>query len=187
MPKGQFWTTTNSDYIVIYNTEPGNFATLFLFPAEKIYRVEHTTFGIDPNTEEAKRQETKPKLKVTFHNSFYAGMREYPAERATKVPNRILGGKEAAGFQFVEKIERPEWTATTTKTYWVDPRTKLPVRIETQFRPTNPMVVDTDWVESDFVFDAPLDVALFSTDPPAGYHKAVPHKPPGKKPGGEAK
>ena len=178
LPKGHVWTTANSDCIMIVNAETA--AQVTLFPAAKIYRVEHPIFSTGPNTQEGKGRAIKPNLKVDFYKLFAHSMQLYPAEKATKVPNRVIGGKTAAGFQFVEKIERSGATETWTRTYWVDPKTKLPVRNEVQFRSTDPMMVDTDWVESDIVFDAPLDVALFSTDPPAGYHEAVPNRPAGE-------
>ncbi|HUQ71265.1 MAG TPA: hypothetical protein VM165_17185 [Planctomycetaceae bacterium] len=53
-----------------------------------------------------------------------------------------------------------------TMTIWGDPKTKLPVQIDSQIgAPSEP--IQTTMRE--FVFDAPLDDALFSTEPPAGY------------------
>jgi hypothetical protein len=42
----------------------------------------------------------------------------------------MLGGKEVVGFFWEEKIERKKSTDTWKRTYWVDPNTKLPVRVE---------------------------------------------------------
>ncbi len=54
----------------------------------------------------------------------------------------------------------------TTMTIWSDPKTKLPVQIDAQFgSPTEPLPTTM----RNFVFNAPLDDALFSTEPPAGY------------------
>jgi outer membrane lipoprotein-sorting protein len=53
-----------------------------------------------------------------------------------------------------------------TMTIWSNPRTKLPVQIDSQIgAPSEPIQTTM----RDFVFDAPLDDALFSTEPPAGY------------------
>jgi hypothetical protein len=35
-------------------------------------------------------------------------------------------------------------------------------------------MASSEWTQSDIVFDAPLDEALFSTDPPKGYKDLVP-------------
>jgi hypothetical protein len=55
---------------------------------------------------------------------------------------------------------------------WVDPDTKLPIRIEVEYRSTHPMSGQSDWVVSDLIWDAPLDRSLFSTTPPEGYKEA---------------
>lgn len=53
-----------------------------------------------------------------------------------------------------------------TMTIWSNPRTKLPVQIDSQIgAPSEPIQTTM----RDFVFDAPLEDALFSTEPPPGY------------------
>jgi outer membrane lipoprotein-sorting protein len=53
-----------------------------------------------------------------------------------------------------------------TMTIWSNPKTKLPVQIDSQIgAPSDPIQTTM----RDFVFDAPLDDAHFSTEPPAGY------------------
>ena len=49
---------------------------------------------------------------------------------------------------------------------WGDPKTVMPVRIETNV-PSNPNM--KPMIYSDFVFNADLDESLFSMEPPAGY------------------
>ncbi|MDZ4685352.1 MAG: hypothetical protein SH850_09695 [Planctomycetaceae bacterium] len=54
----------------------------------------------------------------------------------------------------------------TTMTLWGDPKTKLPVQIESQIGSPSDAIQMT---MRDFVFNTPLDDAHFSTEPPAGY------------------
>ena len=119
--------------------------------------------------------------------NFYRKIREVPAEKAKKLPERTIAGQVAAGFQIVERNERPAGTDTWTGTYWIDPRTKLPLRIEFSRRSTDPTMADSESILTDFVFDAPLDEALFSTNPPAGYHEFVSPEPAQIKPLGDEK
>jgi hypothetical protein len=155
------------EYIAIQNMKTGK--TIDLYPDKKGYDVPQVIFGIDLNGGVKKQ-----KIEAAPQVDFYKRVREFPADRAQKLPDRTIGGKVAAGFQVVIKTERPAGTDTWTGTYWVDPETKLPVRIEYSNRGTGPMMADSETVRSDIVFDAPLDESLFSTDPPEGYRDLAP-------------
>jgi hypothetical protein len=189
LPKGEVWTTGLADYIMVQNMATGKM--IDLYPSEKGYSIPQEILGIDPDTNELKRQKIVPIPKVDFYNQ----IRGFPADKAKRLPDRTIGGRVATGFQLVETAAGPRGRRTSTRTYWVDRETKLPVRIEASHRSTDPMMVDSDWVYSDFVFDAPLDEALFSTDPPAGYKDLAPkeqqkgeiEKPKQEADGGKAK
>jgi outer membrane lipoprotein-sorting protein len=100
---------------------------------------------------------------------FYKQMREFSAKDAERLPQRDIDSKSVVGFRTIEVIKRPTGTDTWTRTYWVDPVTNLPVQIEVTAESTDPHRGQSKWVQSDIVFDAPLDELLFSTDPPEGY------------------
>ena len=95
-------------------------------------------------------------------------------------PNSRREGHEVAGtygqragrvgFRVEENIRS---TDKRTMTYWVDPQTKLPIRIEVEITSTDPMMAHSKSVLSDIVFDKDLDPALFSLDPPEGYSDAA--------------
>lgn len=72
---------------------------------------------------------------------------------------REIDGRTARGFRFTG--------GGHDNVVWVDTQNNLPVRME------NKSVLNaggvTTFVLNDFVFDAPLDEALFSTTPPEGY------------------
>ena len=163
LPEGEIRLARPETYIMIQDMKSGKAITLY--PDKKGYYIPHSVLGIDLNSGEVHEEKIEPAPEVDF----YKRIREVPADKANRLPDRIIGGKGAAGFRIVEKVERPAGTDTWTKTYWVDPDTRLPVRIETTIRSTNPMMGESDFVLSDIVFDAQLDEALFTTDPPEGY------------------
>jgi outer membrane lipoprotein-sorting protein len=81
------------------------------------------------------------------------------AEDARPLGNKVVDGVQAKGFE----ITRP----SDVTTVWADATTGEPVRIEILRKtfPSGP-VVET-W--TNFKFDPPLNDALFSVEPPAGY------------------
>ena len=98
---------------------------------------------------------------------FYKGIREMVKTAKERLPERIIDGKNVIGFRSVEKI--PQARFTMTRTFWVDPKTKLLVRLEYSSRNKNYPMANFDGVVSDFIFDEKLDDSLFSFDPPDGY------------------
>ena len=93
---------------------------------------------------------------------FAAGMTERlralagkPGEPAGK---EAIGGVEAQGF----RVKEPGQELLV----WVDPRTRLPLRIEVTTRLAGQEVRGT---LSEIALDPPLDDALFRLEPPAGY------------------
>ena len=98
---------------------------------------------------------------------FYKGIREMAKTAKERLPERIIDGKNVIGFRSVEKI--PQARFTMTRTFWVDPKTKLLVRIEYSSRNKDIPLANYDGVVSDFIFDEKLDDSLFNFDPPDGY------------------
>jgi outer membrane lipoprotein-sorting protein len=154
--------------IYVYDANTGK--SIFLFPDKKIYDIPQTVISISDGLKAtAKKIDTKPHPEADF----YARIHDLPADPVKRLPEKVIGGKKVVGFVYEDKHESPYGVDKFERTFWVDPTTKLPVRIETKFRTTNTTVVESDWVTKDFVFDAPLDEKLFSTDPPAGWTDAA--------------
>jgi outer membrane lipoprotein-sorting protein len=150
-------------YVQIHDARNG--IMVVLHPDRKSHEVVNHIMGIgaDGRIVESK-PEPNPKI------DFYAHIREVPGDKAIELKDKFISGKLAKGFQVETTRKTPAGTDTFTKTYWVDPETKLPVRIETSLRSTNPNLAESNWVRTDIVFDQPLDESLFSTDPPPGYN-----------------
>ncbi len=91
--------------------------------------------------------------------------RPVPVEKATELPERIVDGKRAIGFL----VARLSLRGMSTTTYWVDPTTQLPIRIEDRHQPIDPDEDGSESIRRNIIFDAPIDRSLFDTDPPAGY------------------
>jgi hypothetical protein len=93
---------------------------------------------------------------------FRARLRNMAESGATRLPDRQLNGRNVS--EFVMQIDDQDFTVT------VDPRTKLPIRMEV-VRTKQPEKGQRDIREvyTDFVFDAPIDESLFRIQGPAGY------------------
>lgn len=165
--KDDAWAEGPADYVMIYNAKTGK--ALDLYPARKRFTIPREILAIDPNDEQVHVEKIEPAPNLDF----YSRIQQVPVEKATKIPERKIGDRVAVGFQVVEAVPRARGTDTWTKTYWVDRKTKLPIRIETSFRTTNPRMVETDWVQRDIIFNTELAESLFSTDPPPGYQQSA--------------
>lgn len=88
------------------------------------------------------------------------GFRKLADLKGEPIEDREIHGIKAKGFSV--KGLWGLWPASI----WVEPATKLPLLIEVHATYAGKPVTT---VMSDFVFDAPLDDALFSLQPPAGY------------------
>lgn len=169
-PDGQILLSPAAErYTIITNLETGR--TITLYPDKKGYIVPLGFLGIDPDDGELKESKIEPAPKFDFYNL----IREFPSDSATKLPDRKINGKTAIGFRTVDKTKRRTGDDTWTRTYWVDPETKLPVRIEVvNVSIQGESTVKSEFIQSDIVFDATLDEKLFSTDPPEGYKDLIP-------------
>lgn len=167
--RGEWGQRAGQHDIMIFDAQTGNL--LHLRPESKLYDLVKTVSNISPEDGSIKSEKVRP-LKVDF----YEQLRSLSSDKAVKLPDRIIDGKRSLGYRFVEKTEqrvgKESFTETFTRNIWVDPGTKLPIRIEVEFRSTRPMMGQSDWVLRDFIWDAPLDRLLFSTTPPEGYNEA---------------
>ena len=87
------------------------------------------------------------------------GLRELAEKEGKPVGKREVGGIEAQGYR-VEILPGHEWTV------WVDPKANHPVRVDIKADLPNGKMTGT---LAEFVLDAPLDDAIFSTLTPPGY------------------
>ncbi len=85
-------------------------------------------------------------------------LRNLPGKDAKPVGRERIGDVEAEGYRVEER--------GGTMVAWVDPKTKLPIRIDVTNTFMNKPVRAT---LTDFQLDPPLDDSLFRADPPEGY------------------
>jgi outer membrane lipoprotein-sorting protein len=105
-----------------------------------------------------------PKDKLTC-DAFYferlrellAGSRDAQAKQYQHLGEKDIDGKRAVGFRYDSPI--------ATITLWGDPKTGLPVRLETVWSG----IPRTEVVMSHFEFNVPLKESLFDVTPPADY------------------
>lgn len=112
---------------------------------------------------------TKHDVKPAPEVDFYRNLRAVPIDDAERLPAKTIEGKKVIGFRTTETLDRQRGVDTWSRTYWVDPVSKLPVQIEVTSESTVPGFGSSRWVLSDLVFDEPIDEGLLSTDPPKGY------------------
>jgi outer membrane lipoprotein-sorting protein len=138
---------------------------VWLDPANKRFHESKVILSLSPDDGTVHETKVAPAPEVDF----YARIRTVPTDGAEELPAREIDGKPVTGFRTVEKHERPNGVDTWTRTFWVNSKSKLPMQIETTVESTDPRMGQSRWIQSDIVFDEPLDESLFSTDPPEGY------------------
>lgn len=138
-------------------------------PERKTFNQSTTILSIEPDSDKVVESKVAPDPQVDF----YAQFRDLPADQTRSLPPRNIGLEKAIGFLVETQRKRQCGTDTIIQRYWIDPATKLPLRIESTFTSTDPGMAGSEWIKTDFTFDAPLDPALFSTDPPEGYTDAA--------------
>jgi outer membrane lipoprotein-sorting protein len=153
---------------------------LVIFPEKKAYQL-LTIFTPKSGDGKLETGEKTLNFKTIFDELLRA-----PADSVKRLPEQTIDGKTVVGFVTEKEEKAGRLVATSRRTYWIDPKAKLPIRIEATWRSKNPEIKDDDGIISDFVFDAPLDPALFSTDPPKGFTNLSPQEvaPPDKLPAG---
>lgn len=94
---------------------------------------------------------------------FLDTLRQLQADQTTLTTRATLDGRDVVKYR-----RRADHTTTSV---WVNPTTKLPIRVEIEVIDPTPRIARNEWVYTDFEWDP--DVAdperLFSTDPPAGF------------------
>lgn len=163
LPEGQGWFRQPDHYITISNLEKGIYVNLF--PEDKSYRRSDIVMGL---SEDGSKLETH-KLKPRPGADLYASMSDVPFDRAKVIPSQQIDGRLALGYRIDEKYEKEDGIEEWKRIYWVDPETKLPVRIEISHTSTRPRMSDSTWILRDFEFNVDTDETLFSTEVPPGY------------------
>jgi outer membrane lipoprotein-sorting protein len=93
-----------------------------------------------------------------FEFSGFDNLRNLANIKGEPIGKKQIGEVEAQGFRILKN--------GISHIAWIDPKTRLPLVIEHTLHTGDK---DVTIIMSDFVFDAPLDDALFSLVPPAGY------------------
>jgi hypothetical protein len=129
----------------------------------------HKTLLVDPAKKSARVFEGLNVPGGDKVQSFYDLFRSIAAKPVKALPPRLIGGTMAVGFVVRNPMEGAPGLPQSPKaeiTVWVDPETKLPLRIDTVTREDG---VTSTQIMSGIVFDHPLDPALFVLTPPGGY------------------
>jgi len=146
------------DYISISDAEHGT--NVVIQPNAKRFVILSTQVETDFDG----TNQTETEITPSPEADIYKVVSEVPGE-AKPLPEKTIDNRRVLGFFFEEHGGGYTWK----RTYWVDPETKLPVRIEISARSDDKRLGPSDWVQAGFVFDEKLDTSLFSTTPPAEY------------------
>ncbi len=163
LPKGRGWLRQPEHYITISDLEKGIYVNLF--PDDKRYTRNDTVMSL---SEDGLKVETR-KVEPRPGADLYASMSSVPFDKAEVIPSRRIDGRLALGYRIDEQIEKEDGIDDWKRIYWVDPDTKLPVRIEVSHTSTRPRMADSYWIQRDFEFNVDMDEALFGTELPPGY------------------
>ena len=129
----------------------------------------HKSLLVDPAKKSARVLEGFTPPGGVQIQSFYDLFRSIASRPVKTLPPRLIGGKMCVGFVVRNPMEGapglPKSPEAET-TVWVNPETKLPLRIETVTREDGVTLTE---IMSGIVFDRPLDPALFVLTPPEGY------------------
>ncbi len=162
LPEGHSWGRVPLGVAI---NDWANGRLVWLNTERKVYSLAKTILSMSIDDGTISESEVRPAPEADFYNR----IREFPADKAERLPERELAGKRVVGLRTIEKNSRVRGVDTWTRTYWIDVKTNLPVEIETTVESTDPRHGQSRWILSDIVFDEPLDESLFSTDPPDGY------------------
>ena len=154
------------EHVSIYDANTGK--QVFLEPKWKVFSIPVAQVTIDWNTNKTTKTMLGPPV-PSPNADFCKEVCRIPAGATTRLPDTTIDGKRVVGFSYELKRQRRQGTDTMKGTYWVDPKTRLPVRVEASSRSTDPASGWSDSVLSDFVYDKEIPESLFITDPPAGY------------------
>lgn len=110
-----------------------------------------------------KTDDIKPMSDLGENRAFLDSLRELQAHKGTFFTRAELDGRMVAKYRLRE--------GNKTSSLWVDPGTKLPIRIEFEIIDPTPRIARNEWIYTDFEWDPKVSdpAKLFSTEPPAGY------------------
>jgi hypothetical protein len=120
-------------------------------------------------------EDQKQRTKRAGRINVYAAL-DFPDEKAVRLPLKSIDGHWGFGKHVEEVMQRGKYVDTREWTFWFDPFTMHWIRGEGTLRSTDPSIGEVDYVLRDFLEHAPVDKALFSTDPPPGW-TSVTEKP----------
>jgi outer membrane lipoprotein-sorting protein/protocatechuate 3,4-dioxygenase beta subunit len=107
-------------------------------------------------------------LPVPGDVNVYEMIKNIRKEAVRRLPDEEIGGRKVAVFGVeIKRLPAPEksWVSKV----WVDPKTELPIRIETPEQDLGERGRNAATAMYDIEFDRPFDPALFSFEPPKGY------------------
>lgn len=149
-------TENGTDHVTIENARTGKYVSLDT--KAKVCTVLQKQVTLYPDGSRTEN-DVQPLPKVDF----YAQIVNLPDKPQKRLPKKKIGDKTVVGFYFEKKVNGDTWQ----RTYWVDPKSKLPVRIEVNWIGKGGGT--SKWVMSDFIYNEIKDRKLFSTEPPKGY------------------
>ncbi len=98
--------------------------------------------------------------------NLYEMIKNIRKDAVKRLPDEEIDGRNAIVFR-VDVKELPKSSKTAAWKVWIDPSTKLPIRLEVTAEDENGKPVRC--VMYDIEFDRPFDPSLFSFKPPEGY------------------
>jgi outer membrane lipoprotein-sorting protein len=135
----------SASMIMVFDMEEKQ--SVSLIPNQKVAIV----YDLENAPEDAESPGTFDKLRKQFQRA------QHGEENTESLGERTIDGRTTVGFRIVDgRIE--------TK-IWADPKTELPVRVETTIGGEQKMHL----VMENFEYDVELDESLFDTTPPEGY------------------
>ena len=153
-------TTPRGRLVDIVNKRTGK--SLLVDHARKVVTVFATQTLID---RKGNRTETELKEEPDLTVDFYSSIRDVPDTAKKLAKTQMINGSEHIGFEHAQ-VKGPY---TWTRTFWIDPKTKLPSRIDVRARSDDSFYAPSDSVIENIEFDVPLAESMFSTEVPDGY------------------
>lgn len=145
---------------------------LVLYPAIKRATLfDHSQESEDKGTKEEDQGSASPRRPeepgtVALFRSLLLDMVHKPGAKRESLGEKEIDGRRVMGFSLSVR--------GVTINVWGDPKTRLPVRIES----TMALMPHLKITQSDFEFNVPMDESLFSVEPPAGYQVTVKGRQP---------
>jgi Predicted periplasmic protein (DUF2092) len=143
----------------VFNMEPGLSRTEYPGLVSIFDRVRGKNLVLNTAGKLANIFEMKPEDQAGPGGNEIDHLRNFRGKPDADLGEKMIDGRPTRGFRFSEG----GWNNVV----WVDTKTNLPVRME------NKTTLNAEGAKTivltDFVFDAPLDAALFSMTPPEGY------------------